>query len=87
MKVSNYDPDIQISTCGLVWRIKRGDLYRIQPYNNKGVLYVDLYNNGGQKRLAELVLTTFNKPGNGWIDYLDGDKSNCRLNNLKWRSE
>lgn len=85
IKVKNLDPEIQVSDCGLVWRVKRGQLNRIKPYWNKGILYVDLFRNGGQKRLAEVVLTTFGVEGSGWIEYRDGNKENCTLKNIEWR--
>lgn len=76
---------VQISECGMVWRIKRGQLHRIKPYSNRGVLYVDLYTDGGQKRLAELVLCAFGVDVRKLrtISYKDGNKLNCNLKNLE----
>ena len=86
LRVANYDNEIQVSECGMVWRVKNGSLHRINPYWNKGILYVDLFRNGGQKRTAEVVLKAFGVEGSGWIIYKDGDKENCALKNLEWKS-
>lgn len=75
----------QVSSCGMIWRVKNQSLYRLSPYKNRGVLYVDLYMDGGQKRLAELVLKAFGIDGKGHIEYIDGNKSNCDISNLKWK--
>lgn len=82
----NTSGTIQVSALGAVWRIKKGGLYRLQPYNNKGVLYVDLFKDGGQRRVAELVLKSFGIEGHGWIVYKDGDRMNCSLDNLEWKN-
>jgi len=84
LDVRTYRSKFQVSSCGLIWRVKKGQLYRIQPYDNRGVLYVDLYMDGGQKRLGEIMLESFGFKGTGRIVYLDGEKKNCNIDNLKW---
>ena len=75
---------IQLSSCGLVWRVKKGGLYRLKPYDNKGILYIDLYEDGGQKRLGELMLRAFDVKGEGRVLYRDENPHNCKLENLSW---
>lgn len=77
---------IQLSECGMVWRVKRGQLNRLMPYDNKGTLYIDLYTDGGQKRLAELMLKAFDRQGEGRIEYRDDNPKNCSIRNLKWKT-
>ncbi len=88
MKVKPYDEEgkIQVSECGLIWRKKRGQLYRLKPYDNRGVLYVDLWKDGGQKRLAEVILSAFGVDIRGKriiVKYKDGNPENCSLKNLE----
>ena len=82
---SSYTSEaIQVSSCGKIWRVKDGNLFRLSPYELRGILWVDLYNDGGQKRLAEIILRTFGEHGRGVIKYIDKDHKNCNITNLKW---
>ena len=87
IKRSHVSQKIFVSSCGMVFRRKGGNMNRIQAYNNKGFLYVDLYKDGGQRRVSELVLKAF-KPDAEWgvsIRYKDDNKKNCFIDNLEWR--
>lgn len=79
---SYFSDKVQVSSCGMVWRVKKGELHRITPYETRGIFYVSL--ECSQKRLAEIVLRSFGVHGQGVISYLDEDPKNCKLTNLKW---
>jgi len=74
----------QVSECGMVWNASDGKLKRLNPYRQGNVLYVDMWEHGGKKRVSELVLDSFGVHGAGRIKYLDGNSENCSLNNLQW---
>jgi len=74
----------QVSKCGLVWNASDGKLKRLNPYHQGNVLYVDMWDHGGKKRVAELILEAFGKYGAGRIVYSDGNAENCNLDNLSW---
>ena len=84
LKIRNWNENIQVSEDGMIWRIKAGSLNRIQPYLNRGILYVDLFKDGGQLRFGEVMLRSFGNLGSGRITYGDGDPKNCKLTNIRW---
>lgn len=76
----------QISKLGEVTR-PDGELAR--PSHDGGTLRVNLRRTDGRYRsvqLAKLVLWVF-EGGDGTPVYLDGDKKNCRFDNLRWATD
>lgn len=76
-----------IDESGYVWGTRRKRY--LKPFNHNGHPSVQLYDRDGKSKnflIAQLVLTTFigPKPPRHRIVWLDGDKMNYSLENLKY---
>lgn len=79
----------QVSTFGNVLNTKTNKL--LNPYDNgRGYLFVDLTNNGKRKTIQvhKLVSFAFLENPNEYkeIDHIDQEKTNNRIDNLRWCS-
>jgi len=80
-----------VTTDGQVINISKGGIILPHYINRAGHNFVSMKNDEGEfctRHVAKMVLKAF-KPEreDHWdtVIYLDGDKSNCRIENLEWR--
>lgn len=73
----------QVSSCGMVWKLEDGELFRQKTYL-QGTLYVDMWHFGGKLKVAHLVMRAFGIYGGGKILYKDDNPENCNKENLSW---
>lgn len=82
-------PKYKIDKNGNVYSFKRSVTKRLTPFaNNCGELQVRLFKKEGKHKtflLKKLVYETFKKETRAEIYFEDGNKSNCRLENLVLR--
>jgi len=87
--IPGYDYRYSVSRCGLIINKKTGK--GVRPFLDKGVLYVQLWQKGKQKKVAlhNLVAHAFvpKKVGHTVVYHLDGDPLNCRSSNLVYISK
>lgn len=84
-------PDYQISNLGRVWNTKTNRFIKASQKSN-GYYQLNLYCRDGRRKkeyLHRLVGITFIDNPNGYpeIDHIDRDKSNNRVDNLRWVSK
>ncbi len=79
-------PNYYISDEGVVYRRERSGLFKLKPDYSNGYARVDI--DGCKEYIGRLVLETFGPPRNlsHRVFYIDGDKTNNRLDNLTWLS-
>lgn len=86
--IPGYDYRYSVSRCGLIINKKTGKGMR--PFLDNGILYVQLWQKGKQKKVAvhNLVAHAFvpKKAGYTVVYHLDGDPLNCRTSNLVYVS-
>lgn len=85
----SYEPYYEITTFGRIWSVRRGEAKWLTPrLGSHGYLFVTLHSKSFKKQflIHRLVLFTFKGPSdfNEECRHLDGNKINCRLDNLEW---
>jgi len=83
-------PDYAVSNLGVVGNMKSG-MTRKPSINQQGIVKMSLYKNGKElhtRSVAVLVAEAFVEGQTDLFNtpiHLDGDKMNCRADNLMWR--
>lgn len=83
-------PDYAVSNMGEIVNMKTGHPRRTSV-NQQGIVKISLYKNGRElitRSVAILVAEAFCEGQTEFFDtpiHLDGDRSNCRADNLMWR--
>ena len=87
-KTISERPDYQVSNEGEVRSLKYGKIRILKPGKRAGYLFVNLSQNSevDVRSVHQLVLEAFVGPcpAGKQAHHIDGDKSNNRLDNLKW---
>lgn len=83
-------PDYAISSLGHIHNIKTG-MPRRTSINQQGIVKISLYKNGSElitRSVAVMVAEAFCEGQTEFFNtpiHLDGDRENCRADNLMWR--
>ena len=77
-------PKYYISDDGVVYRKERSGLFKLSPDLSNGYARVDL--DGKKENIGRLVLEAFDPTLDSSLKvfYIDGDRTNNRLDNLVW---
>jgi hypothetical protein len=82
-------PHYYVSNFGYVYSMKTGDKIKIGSQHHSGKIIVHLCRNGKAKAfsLNHLVADYFLDNANEYkfLEHIDGDLTNCRVDNLVWR--
>ena len=83
MEILNH-PKYCISDDGVVYRKERSGLFKLSPDLSNGYARVDL--DGKKENIGRLVLEAFDPTIDSSLKvfYIDGDRTNNRLDNLVW---
>ena len=88
--IENYKGLYLVSSLGRVMNAKTGRILKPQK-NERGYIKVELCKDGKSKlySLHRLVLIAFvgYVEGKDQVRHIDGDKSNCELDNLEWSTQ
>ena len=85
MEILNH-PRYCISEDGTVYRKERSGLFKLSPDISTGYARVDL--DGKKEYVGKLVLEAFSPTLDTSLKvfYIDGDRTNCHIDNLVWLS-
>ena len=81
--ITNH-PNYSVSDDGIVYRKERSGYFKLKPDWSNGYARVDI--DGKKEYIGKLVLETFGPPKDlsQRLFYIDGDRTNNRLENLVW---